>query len=111
MAALTEGEPHVERLRAELRRKRDRVAARLARTPGVEASPPDGGMYVFFRLRGRDDSMALAKRLIDEAGLGLAPGVAFGLEGEGWLRWCLASDPERLMRGVERLKSYLAGAA
>ena len=107
LAALTEGEPHVERLRAELRRKRDRLVDRLAEAPGVEASPPDGGMYVFFRLHGQDDSMTLARRLIDEAGLGLAPGVAFGPEGEGWLRWCFANADSALDEGLDRLARWL----
>jgi aspartate/methionine/tyrosine aminotransferase len=41
---------------------------------------------------------------VAEHGLGLAPGAAFGDEGEGWLRWCFASrDPARLTLGVERL--------
>jgi aspartate/methionine/tyrosine aminotransferase len=48
--------------------------------------------------------MALSRRLVADHGLGLAPGVAFGPEGEGWLRWCFASqDPARLDRGLERL--------
>ena len=65
-------------------------------------------MYAFFRVEGHDDSVALAKRCAD-AGLGLAPGVAFGDEAEGWLRWCFASrDPARLTRGVERLAAALA---
>jgi len=52
--------------------------------------------------------MALAKRLVSTAGLGLAPGVAFGPEGEGWLRWCFASaDPQRLDQGLGRLRSAL----
>ena len=47
-----------------------------------------------------------------EAGLGLAPGAAFdpsaGAPASGWLRWCFASrDPQRLVQGVERLKSWL----
>ena len=57
-------------------------------------------MYAFFRVDGQDDSLAFAKRLVAEVGLGLAPGVAFGPEAEGWLRWCFASrDPQRLTRG------------
>ena len=51
----------------------------------------------------------LAKRLVAEAGLGLAPGNAFAPEAQGWLRWCFASkDPQRLVEGVERLKRWLA---
>jgi len=68
-----------------------------------------GGMYAFFKLDGFDDSLAVAKRLVTEAGLGLAPGNAFAPEAQGWLRWCFASkDPQRLVEGVERLKTWLA---
>ena len=69
---------------------------------------PAGGLYAFFAVEGEPDSLALAKRLVTEAGLGLAPGAAFGPEGEGWLRWCFASrDPARLVQGVERLERFL----
>ena len=72
------------------------------------AAPP-GGLYAFFRAPGSDDSLAFAKRLVESAGVGLAPGAAFGAEGEGWLRWCFAShDPRRLEVGVDRLAAFLA---
>jgi aspartate/methionine/tyrosine aminotransferase len=56
------------------------------------------------------DSLVLCKRLAREAKLGLAPGVAFGPEGEGFVRWCFASSEARLAEGVERLARALAGA-
>jgi aspartate/methionine/tyrosine aminotransferase len=66
-------------------------------------------MYAFFRVPGQDDSLAFAKQLVERHGLGLAPGVAFGDEGEGWLRWCFASrDPRRLDAGVQRLAAAIA---
>ncbi|HEY9009452.1 MAG TPA: pyridoxal phosphate-dependent aminotransferase, partial [Devosia sp.] len=65
-------------------------------------------MYVFFRIEGQDDTMALAKRLVAEAGLGLAPGAAFGPEGNGWLRWCHAVAEPRLREGIDRLAGFLA---
>ncbi|MDB5495194.1 MAG: aspartate aminotransferase, partial [Phenylobacterium sp.] len=46
--------------------------------------------------------------LIAEADLGLAPGAAFGEEGEGWLRWCFANRPEKNAAGLERLGRFLA---
>jgi aspartate/methionine/tyrosine aminotransferase len=68
-------------------------------------------MYAFFRLPGSGDSLETAKRLVREAGLGLAPGVAFGAQDEAsgsWLRWCFASrDPQRLVQGVDRLQAWL----
>ena len=94
---------------ARFRQGRDTLLAALTALPGVQAAPPPGGMYVVFRLSGRgDDDLALAKQLVREAGLGLAPGSAFGDAGRGWLRWCFASrDPARLQQGVDRLREWL----
>ena len=64
-------------------------------------------MYTFFRLRGVADSLAFCKRLVAETGLGLAPGIAFGPEGEGFVRWCFASGEDRLAEGVRRLERAL----
>jgi aspartate/methionine/tyrosine aminotransferase len=106
--ALTEGEPYVAALRAELTAAKDQVLGALRQMPGVEAPEPDGGMYAFFRIDGCTDSVAFARTLIAEAGLGLAPGGAFGEEGEGWLRWCFAARPEKNAAGLARLAAYLA---
>ncbi|MFL6663243.1 MAG: pyridoxal phosphate-dependent aminotransferase [Rhizobacter sp.] len=104
LAALAQAGEFVPRLVRRLRDCRDTLVPRLAALRGVTVAPPPGGMYVFFRVEGQDDSLALAKRLVAEHGLGLAPGAAFGPEGEGWLRWCFASrDPARLTAGVDRL--------
>ncbi|BEP60950.1 pyridoxal phosphate-dependent aminotransferase [Variovorax sp. V213] len=97
------------RVVAHLKQCRDTLVPLLAALPGVQVTPAKGGMYAFFRLEGFGDSLALAKRLVVEAGLGLAPGNAFAPEAQGWLRWCFASkDPQRLVQGVERLKTWLA---
>jgi aspartate/methionine/tyrosine aminotransferase len=91
-----------------LRGCRDRLIDGLRRLPGVQVASPSGGMYAFFRVDGQDDSLAFAKALVERHGLGLAPGAAFGEEGEGWLRWCFASrDSQRLDRGVLRLATAL----
>jgi aspartate/methionine/tyrosine aminotransferase len=65
-------------------------------------------MYAFFSVDGMSDSLAFCKRLLREQGLGLAPGAAFGPEGEGYVRWCFAAGEERLAEGVRRLKAALA---
>ena len=110
LTAVQEGGGFVEGMRQDLKRKRDLLLTRLAGVEGVEAPRPEGGMYVFFRLRGRGDSVDLAKRLVAEARLGLAPGAAFGPEGEGWLRWCFAARSDALEEGAERLGRWIATA-
>jgi aspartate/methionine/tyrosine aminotransferase len=108
LAALDIAPSFVPALVQRLRACRDRLVAGLARLPGLEVASPSGGMYAFFRIEGENDSLALAKRLVESHGLGLAPGAAFGAEGEGWLRWCFASrDAQRLDAGVARLASAL----
>jgi len=108
LAGLAQADLFVPGLVERLRACRDTLVPRLAALPGVRVAMPPGGMYAFFRVEGQDDSLAFAKRLVIEAGLGLAPGAAFGGESEGWLRWCFASrDPSRLEQGVQRLAGAL----
>jgi aspartate/methionine/tyrosine aminotransferase len=108
MAALAHAGTITPRVVDHLKSCRDTLLPLLAGLPGVQAAPASGGMYAFFRLDGFDDSLAVAKRLVAEAGLGLAPGNAFGPEAQGWLRWCFASkDRQRLIEGVNRLKAWL----
>ncbi|AXK65325.1 pyridoxal phosphate-dependent aminotransferase [Burkholderia sp. IDO3] len=106
--ALRDGEPFVQSFVTSLRDARDHLVAALRTLPGVDVPPPPGAMYLFLRLPGADDSLAFCKALVREAGLGLAPGRAFGPEGEGFVRWCYACAPARLDAGVERLRNFLA---
>jgi aspartate/methionine/tyrosine aminotransferase len=96
------------RVVAHLKTCRDTLVPLLQALPQVELATAKGGMYAFFKLDGFGESLALAKRLVAEAGLGLAPGNAFAPEAQGWLRWCFASkDVSRLGQGVARLESWL----
>ncbi len=109
MAALQHEETITPPLIRHLRLCRDTLLPLLKDVPGVQVATPLGGMYAFFRLEAHPDCLTAAKRLVKEAGLGLAPGSAFGNEASGWMRWCFASqDVSRLVQGVERLKTWLA---
>jgi aspartate/methionine/tyrosine aminotransferase len=108
LAALETADQFVPGLVQRLQACRNRLHQGLARMSPLTVARPQGGLYAWFRVAGEDDSLALAKRLVREQGLGLAPGVAFGPEGEGWLRWCFASrEPARLDAGLGRLASAL----
>jgi len=87
---------------------RDRLVEALRQLPGVHIASPAGSMYAFFRIDGCDDTMAFCRRLVSEAKLGLAPGIAFGPEGEGFIRWCFAASEAKLDEGVARLRRFLA---
>jgi aspartate/methionine/tyrosine aminotransferase len=109
LVAVREGEPAVRSFVDELQRRRGVLLPALHSIPGVQVGEPEGAMYAFFRVPGHDDSLALAKALVRECRLGLAPGVAFGPEGEGWLRWCFAKPPALLAEGADRLARFLRG--
>jgi aspartate/methionine/tyrosine aminotransferase len=109
LAALEQAASFVPGLVERLRQCRDTLLPRLRDIAGVQVATPQGGLYAFFRAPDSGDSLEFAKRLVQDAGVGIAPGAAFGLEGEGWLRWCFASrEPARLVTGVERLAAFLA---
>jgi aspartate/methionine/tyrosine aminotransferase len=108
VAAFARSEDVTPGVVAHLKLCRDTLVPLLQTLPGVQVQAAHGGMYAFFKLDGFDDSLAVAKRLVLEAGLGLAPGNAFAPEAQGWLRWCFASkDLARLEHGVERLRVWL----
>jgi aspartate/methionine/tyrosine aminotransferase len=109
VVALNRSDEVTPQVVAHLKACRDTLIPLLQTIPGVEVAPARGGMYAFFRLAGFGDSLSTAKRLVVEAGLGLAPGDAFAPEARGWLRWCFASkDTQRLVAGVDRLRDWLA---
>jgi aspartate/methionine/tyrosine aminotransferase len=106
--AVTQGEATVARFVQRLRDSRDFLIPRLNALPGVVALAPPGALYAFFKVQGISDSLALCKRLVSEQGLGLAPGAAFGTQGEGFVRWCFAADQALLADGLARLERGLA---
>ena len=107
LAAVQQGEPFVEEMRERCRRNRDIVVPRLKAIPRVTLDSPRAAFYAFFKVTGVDDSLDFAKRLFRETKVGIAPGAAFGPEGEGWLRLCFASDPKRLEIAMDRIEAFL----
>jgi aspartate aminotransferase len=103
LKAISAGDDYLKTFVERCRQGRDIVCERLAGLSRVRLSPPQGAFYVFFQVDGADDSLAFAKRMVDVANVGLAPGSAFGPGGEGFLRLCFAASHATLRAGVERL--------
>ena len=108
IVAVRDGEDFVRALVERYGRNRDLVFQRLAAMPRVRAPRPEGAFYAFFAVDGIDDSLAFANRLVAERGVGLAPGRAFGPEGEGWLRLCFAAEAATLTEALDRLEPALS---
>ncbi|MAN78567.1 pyridoxal phosphate-dependent aminotransferase [Pelagibacterium flavum] len=109
LAALTDprGEETIAALKSGLAASRYTLLDGLSQMGRIDIPDAGGAMYAFFRIDGERDDMATAKALVADYGLGLAPGSAFGPEGEGWLRWCFAAKPEKIAVGLERLERFL----
>jgi aspartate/methionine/tyrosine aminotransferase len=107
VVAIEQGEPTVAHTLSRFRKARDALTLALSGMPRIETALPDGAMYAFFRVEGVTDSLDFCKQLVREARLGLAPGSAFGPEGEGFVRWCFAASDDRLAEGIARFSGYL----
>jgi aspartate/methionine/tyrosine aminotransferase len=104
VAALSLGEEPISAVKNKLRHARDHLLSGLRDIESLELSNPEGAMYLFIRVSNLKDSLSFTKELVRKHGLGLAPGQAFGPEGEGYVRWCFATSADRLELGLEKIK-------
>jgi hypothetical protein len=105
--ALVHGEEELKRMLVRLKGNRDFCLGALRQMPGVTVPSPDGAFYLFPKIDGLQDSFSFCRKLLEEARVGLAPGVAFGAGGEGSVRICYAADREILEQAMERLARFL----
>ncbi len=97
----------VDRFRAHCAEGRRLATEGLAGLNGVRLAAPDGAFYAFIGVEGVTDSLALALRLVEQHGVAVAPGSAFGPGGEGFLRLCFAQSTSRMAEAMERLRAGL----
>lgn len=107
VAAIRHGEPFVGEMRERCALGRRIVADALQGHDRIIAPDVPASFYSFFRILGADNSLAFAEELVTRAGIGIAPGSAFGPGFEGYFRICFAQDPRRLEVALERLISAL----
>jgi (5-formylfuran-3-yl)methyl phosphate transaminase len=110
VAALREALPDSERMRRSYDERRRFLVPGLRRLGFGIASEPNGAFYVFANAkRFSADSYAFAFELLERAKVCVAPGVGFGKNGEGYLRFSYANSLENLAEALRRLEQYLAG--
>ncbi|MEO0392310.1 MAG: pyridoxal phosphate-dependent aminotransferase [Pseudomonadota bacterium] len=107
VTALNAGDDFITEQVARAREGRDIVAQMLSTLPRVQSSPPDGAFYYFFAVDGVDDARQLGFDLIDQAGVGLAPGTAFGPGGERFMRLCFIRQARGLREAMARIHAML----
>ena len=97
----------VAEFRAHCERGRALAGEALGGLNGVRYAAPDGAFYAFLGVEGLTDSLTLAKKLVVEHRVAVAPGVAFGEVGEGHLRICFAHSEPAMRRAMDRLRDGL----
>ena len=106
VAALDAGPP--EEMNAIYQRRRDLVVAAL-REIGVDVGVPKGTIYVWAPVPEGHTSASYCELVLEESGVVVSPGGAYGPNGEGFFRISLTVPDERLAEAVERLRSSLSG--
>ena len=109
IAALERGEDFVRSFVARCAAGREVVNARLGAMPRVRNIPSAGAFYAMFEVDGVDDTLAFCKRAVTEAGLGMAPGTAFGRGAERLVRICYAKSEANLQEAMDRLAKFARG--
>ncbi len=109
IAALREALPDSERMRRAYDERRRLVVPGLRRLGFGVATEPNGAFYIFANAkRYSGDSYRLAFDILERAKVCVSPGVAFGTNGEGFLRFSYANSMENLAEALGRLERYLA---
>ena len=107
IAALDHGESFLAHQIARIAESRTLLTEALAATGRARFVAPPGAFYLFFGVEGETDTSQLGFKLVDEAGVGLAPGTAFGPAGAGFVRLCFARGPESMREVTRRLSGWL----
>jgi len=110
--AVTGPQEPVDDMREQYRQRRDTMLAGLNRLPGVTCLKPAGAFYVFPNISAFGlSSQEMAHYLLQEAGVAVLPGTAFGKQGEGYLRLCYANSLQRIRQALGRLEEALKSLA
>ncbi|MCY1209904.1 Aspartate aminotransferase [compost metagenome] len=106
--ALDEGDEFIRTLVQRSAAGRQIICSALDRLPNVSVVWPEGTFYFFFSIQGMSSGYEMARRILRETGVGLAPGSAFGQEGEAYLRVCFAAHPALIEDAASRLVAFLS---
>lgn len=109
IAALRAAQPDVERMRAIYDERRRFIIPGLRRLGFGIATEPTGAFYVLANAkRFTTDSYAFAFEILERAKVGVTPGVDFGSNGEGYLRFSYANSKDNIAEALRRLEAFLA---
>ena len=110
IAALEGPQEEVQAMVAEFDRRRRLVVDGLRHIPGITCPEPEGAFYAFPSIKGTGlSSGEFEDRAMNEAGVALLSGSAFGEFGEGYVRLSYANSQENIRRALEKLERFVRG--
>lgn len=108
IAALEQGEEFIAHHKNLWGNNLDILDERFSKNDKIEFLRPGSTFYSFFKVKGEDDCVDICRRLIDEAGVSLAPGCSFGEGFSGWIRMCFAVSEEDLVKALDRIETIIS---
>ena len=104
-----ESEHAVHRMVKVFEHRRNLVVDGMNAIPGIRCARPQGSFYVFPNIEGTGfDEHELASRLLNEAGVAVLPGTAFGAAGKGFIRLAYTQSEDELKLGLSRIEEFVA---
>jgi aspartate aminotransferase len=96
----------IEIMRVEFEKRRNIAVESFNKIKGLTSLSPDGAFYLFVNIKGvTSDSIKFCADLLEEKGVALVPGLAFGTE--GYVRFSFATDLESIQEGIRRIKEFV----
>jgi aspartate aminotransferase len=106
--ALRGPQASVDRMNDEFKKRRDYFAERINKIKGFSCKVPHGAFYMFPNITKTGwKSKPLADALLDQAGVAVLSGTAFGAYGEGYLRFSIANSMENLKKALDRVEEWV----
>ncbi|MBT5187388.1 MAG: pyridoxal phosphate-dependent aminotransferase [Kordiimonadaceae bacterium] len=107
LSAITKGEDFIETSNQRYLKSLEVVSKRLSEFPNIKFPRPNAAFYAYFQINGVTDNMAYARKILDETGVGLAPGIAFDPDAKDWFRLCFANSTDRINEAFDRMTPLL----
>jgi aspartate aminotransferase len=97
----------IETMRVEFEKRRNIAMELINEIDGLSVVKPNGAFYLFVNIKGvSNDSMEFCKGLLEEVGVAVVPGLAFGLE--GYFRLSFATSEDIIRDGISRIAKFVA---
>jgi LL-diaminopimelate aminotransferase len=107
MEALRGSQEHIAERNSIFQRRRDKLL-KVLNEIGLKAKIPRATFYIWAKIPQEYTSIDFTKKLLDEAKIAVTPGIGYGQEGEGYIRFSLTISDDRLEQGISRLLSWHA---